>query len=147
MSMDAVFTGKAADVINRIKLMKDMAAAGGGALYDGFRRPVTGETIVMKTSVDESGRFGVAVLDPAPVMEAFTIGLIDFEWGYGGAGADQLALALLLDAAGDRDLAMKYHQQFKEAFCARWQGNWCMEAGHIRRWVGLKGKYAGIKEA
>jgi hypothetical protein len=36
-----------------------------------------------------------------------------FEWGYGGSGPAQLALALLADALGDDALALRLHQRFK----------------------------------
>jgi hypothetical protein len=41
-----------------------------------------------------------------------------FEWGYGGSGPAQLALALLADAAGER-LAVPLHQQFKSDVVAK----------------------------
>ncbi len=36
-----------------------------------------------------------------------------FEWGYGGSGPAQLALALLADALGDDEQAVRLHQAFK----------------------------------
>lgn len=42
-----------------------------------------------------------------------------FEWGYGGSGPAQLALALIADATGDDQRALKRHQQFKWACTAR----------------------------
>lgn len=36
-----------------------------------------------------------------------------FEWGYGGSGPAQLALALLADALGDDEEALRLHQPFK----------------------------------
>ena len=38
-----------------------------------------------------------------------------FEWGYGGSGPAQLALALLADHLGDADEAVALHQYFKRA--------------------------------
>jgi hypothetical protein len=38
-----------------------------------------------------------------------------FEWGYEGSGPAQLALAILADALGDDDKAVRCHQQFKRA--------------------------------
>lgn len=40
------------------------------------------------------------------------------EWGYGGSGPGQLALAILADATGDDDLAVRLHQPFKWAWIA-----------------------------
>jgi hypothetical protein len=36
-----------------------------------------------------------------------------FEWGYGGSGPAQLALALLADLLGNDEDAVNLHQQFK----------------------------------
>jgi Family of unknown function (DUF6166) len=36
-----------------------------------------------------------------------------FEWGYGGSGPAQLALALCADATGDDARALKVYQRFK----------------------------------
>lgn len=36
-----------------------------------------------------------------------------FEWGYGGSGPAQLALAMLADALVDPNLALRLHQSFK----------------------------------
>lgn len=38
-----------------------------------------------------------------------------FEWGYGGSGPAQLALALLADHLGDDERAVALHQEFKWA--------------------------------
>ena len=43
-----------------------------------------------------------------------------FEWGYGGSGPAQLALALLADAINDQT-ALRLHQQFKRAQVALWK--------------------------
>jgi Family of unknown function (DUF6166) len=36
-----------------------------------------------------------------------------FEWGYGGSGPAQLALALLTDCLKDNELALRFYQSFK----------------------------------
>src|SRR5438552_663144 len=41
-----------------------------------------------------------------------------FEWGYGGSGPAQLALALLADHTGDDGEAVTLHQDFKRAVVA-----------------------------
>jgi hypothetical protein len=46
-----------------------------------------------------------------------------FEFGYGGSGPSQLALAILLDATEDADLAERHYQDFKWHAVARWQGD------------------------
>ena len=42
-----------------------------------------------------------------------------FEWGYGGSGPAQLALAILADHLGDDDVAVSLHQDFKRAIVAQ----------------------------
>lgn len=41
-----------------------------------------------------------------------------FEWGYGGSGPAQLALALLADHLGDDEKAVRLHQEFKRKVIA-----------------------------
>lgn len=36
-----------------------------------------------------------------------------FEWGYGGSGPAQLALAILADHTNDLEYALRYYQDFK----------------------------------
>ena len=47
-----------------------------------------------------------------------------FEWGYGGSGPAQLALALLADHLADRQEALDFYQSFKFAVVAK--------LGHVR---------------
>jgi hypothetical protein len=42
-----------------------------------------------------------------------------FEYGYGGSGPAQLALAILLDFLNDKERAVKLHQRFKFHFIGR----------------------------
>ena len=42
-----------------------------------------------------------------------------FEWGYGGSGPAQLALALLAHALGDDERASRLHQKFKWLMISR----------------------------
>jgi hypothetical protein len=46
-----------------------------------------------------------------------------FNWGYGGSGPAQLALALLADALGDDEKAEEFYQGFKFKVLARVQGD------------------------
>lgn len=41
-----------------------------------------------------------------------------FEWGYGGSGPAQLALAILADHLGDDEQAFNFHHRFKWAVIA-----------------------------
>jgi len=58
-----------------------------------------------------------------------------FAWGYNGSGPAQLALALLMDALGDAELALKHYQDFKWKVVAGWHGRWSITAKEIREFV------------
>jgi hypothetical protein len=57
-----------------------------------------------------------------------------FEWGYGGSGPAQLALALLADALRSGKKARKLHQRFKRKVTARicHDANWELSDRNIR---------------
>ena len=57
-----------------------------------------------------------------------------FAWGYGGSGPAQLALALLADALGDDEAALRYHQDFKFRVIGRLEQNkpWTLTEQQIR---------------
>jgi hypothetical protein len=58
---------------------------------------------------------------PLPLrLDLFNHSPTGFEWGYGGSGPAQLALALLADAIND-ETALRLHQQFKFAQVAQWK--------------------------
>ncbi len=141
MSMRFVLTGKAGEVFERLAELQSLVERGGGILYDGRRRSGTGEIVVMKTEVDILGYFYIVELLPEASQEVYNHSPGGFEWGYGGSGPAQLALALLLDATGDEAVAVRYHQEFKEAFVAGWTIRWRIDAGIIRRWAELKQNY------
>lgn len=46
-----------------------------------------------------------------------------FNWGYGGSGPAQLALALLADALGDDEKAQRLYQDFKFKVVGRLEGD------------------------
>jgi hypothetical protein len=56
-----------------------------------------------------------------------------FQWGYGGSGPAQLALALVADATGDDELAQKVYQRFKDEIVAGMErDSWTLGAGEIQ---------------
>src|SRR5437879_1225351 len=56
-----------------------------------------------------------------------------FEWGYGGSGPAQLALALLAHHLGDDNAAVALHQEFKHAVITRLdQRGWTLTSEQIR---------------
>jgi len=58
-----------------------------------------------------------------------------FAWGYGGSGPAQLALALLVDALGDADLAIAHYQEFKREHVTNWGSEWSITAESIQQFV------------
>jgi len=61
---------------------------------------------------------------------------IEFEWGYGGSGPAQLALALLLDCTTDKQIALALHQGFKRDVVATLPDNdWKITTEEINNWI------------
>jgi hypothetical protein len=60
-----------------------------------------------------------------------------FEWGYAGSGPAQLALALLADALGSDQTALRLHQPFKFKTIARLDRDvpWRMTEGDVLRYA------------
>ena len=60
-----------------------------------------------------------------------------FNWGYGGSGPAQLALALLADATNNNYLTLEYYQRFKDDVIAGWPygGNWKIRQNTILIWL------------
>lgn len=58
-----------------------------------------------------------------------------FNWGYGGSGPAQLALALLLHATGNRKLATRYYQDFKWEVIAHLPDAWEIAQEKIVEWI------------
>jgi hypothetical protein len=55
-----------------------------------------------------------------------------FEWGYGGSGPSQLALAILADLYDD-ETAVRYHQDFKrEVVCGLDRNRWSLTDAQVR---------------
>lgn len=62
-----------------------------------------------------------------------------FEWGYGGSGPAQLALAILADATGNGDLARSLYQEYKrEVVAALPYGGWTITVEQVLQWVSGK---------
>jgi len=55
-----------------------------------------------------------------------------FEWGYGGSGPAQLALAILADHCGNDEQAFNFHHRFKWAVVAELPGRrWTLTSQEI----------------
>lgn len=97
--------------------------------YKGVR--VEGMASVFKIEDTRSGH-----LITAPSEAVRNHSPTGFEWGYGGSGPAQLALALLLDATnGDAVSAERMHQDFKWQCVALMPTNgWEVTAKEIEDW-------------
>ena len=74
-------------------------------------------------------------LDPKPSQELWNHSPDGFQWGYGGSGPAQLALALLLDATGASAPAVHWHQRFKFSIVAKWGDTWQITRTEILTWI------------
>ncbi|GAI23246.1 unnamed protein product, partial [marine sediment metagenome] len=75
------------------------------------------------------------ILSPIPSQKLYNHSPDGFSWGYGGSGPAQLALALLYDATGDKEISLRNHQQFKWTFVANWQEDWHITSDEILAWL------------
>lgn len=90
------------------------------------------------------------VIAPLPMgLRVFNHSPAGFEWGYGGSGPAQLALAIVLDHLGynsdDKTQkekraiaadAIAMHQSFKSAFVAGFpEEEWALDAETITAWI------------
>ncbi len=94
------------------------------------------EGVIVTKQIKETGRSFVNMnLDIEPSRKVYNHSL-DFEWGFSGSGAAQLALALLMDATGDNTLATALYQLFKSEIVASWQEDlWEISGEEILIWV------------
>jgi hypothetical protein len=100
-----------------------------GALYVGERKSgPRGEVLERVVTVD-----GRRLTPDRSQAVRFCSG--GFEWGYTGASASQLALALVLDATNDEHLALCSYSWIKHAVVACWGDEWEITAREIVRWV------------
>jgi hypothetical protein len=83
----------------------------------------------------------VSEMSPLPTrLDLFNHSPTGFEWGYGGSGPSQLALAILADATGDDDYALDHYHDFKRNVVAGLNhGGWCLQIGDVRAWCKLNG--------
>lgn len=73
-------------------------------------------------------------LDPARSQRVINHSPDGFNWGYGGSGPAQLALAIMLAAGLSRERAVRHYQRFKWIVIAKQQGDWVMEID-IDKWI------------
>ena len=66
-----------------------------------------------------------------------------FQFGYGGSGPAQLALALLLDATTVPETALAFYQDFKFDKVSGWGQKWSITRSQILLWI-AKGQQAQL---
>ena len=76
-------------------------------------------------------------LNPKPSLKLWNHSPTGFEWGYGGSGPAQLALALLLDASGDKVRSVQLHQKYKAEVVSKWKRGtaWKTTRTDILAWI------------
>ncbi len=77
-------------------------------------------------------------LSPEPSQKLNDHSLDVFQWGYSGSGPAQLALALLLDATTDPEMALAHYQQFKWDKVATWGDAWRITKSEILLWLEIE---------
>jgi len=86
---------------------------------------------------------GATVLTPERSLQYRKHSPTGFEWGYGGSGPSQLALAILLELT-DPETALAYYQDFKWDFISGLpKDNWGIPISKIKHWI--EEKKAGRK--
>ena len=58
-----------------------------------------------------------------------------FNWGYGGSGPAQLALAILLDYTKDKEFVGRHYQEFKRQVVAGFGDRWELSGEQIEQWI------------
>lgn len=106
------------------------------ATYRGFSERTPQRGMLVKKDND--------ILSPVPSQKLYNHSPDGFNWGYGGSGPAQLALALLLDVTGDRNIALAHYQQFKWAIVAKLGVEWVITTEEILAWLD-KQKYLEAK--
>ena len=97
--------------------------------YEGFRDRGAARVVVHR--LDEKGKIKVEELDKR--LDLRNHSPTGFEWGYGGSGPSQLALAILADLTDD-ETAMRHYQFFKQGVISRLDQDrtWILAASVIR---------------
>lgn len=102
------------------------------ALYSGRRISEGGPQLVFKKLLPDGEP---TALLPDASQKLYNHSPDGFQWGYGGSGPAQLALALLLDATSVPETALEFYQQFKWDKVARWGEVWSITKSEILIWL------------
>lgn len=77
-------------------------------------------------------------LDPSRSQRIVNHSPDGFNWGYGGSGPSQLALAILLEVT-DKDFAVRNYQSFKSDFIAKVGIKFKITDSEIIAWANKRG--------
>ena len=104
-------------------------------VYSGWRNPAE-----LNTAGDCTVTVDGRTLTPARSLKVRNHSPAGFNWGYGGSGPAQLALAILLDYLDDEVLAQRYYQDFKFTYVARWsaEDSWVLTGHEIDSFLSSK---------
>lgn len=107
--------------------------------YSGVRTD-RGCAVTVTDSV--TGPDGSRELDPR--FDLRTHSPTGFEWGYGGSGPAQLALALAADLLDDDEAALDYYQRLKFRVVARLSADhWTLTEGEVNAAIRSLGEDSG----
>ncbi|HNR71954.1 MAG TPA: DUF6166 domain-containing protein [Verrucomicrobiota bacterium] len=105
--------------------------------YEGFRE--NGQPLVLV--LNGTGRRALAAGPSQQIIDHAPYG---FEWGYGGSGPAQLALAILLDHTRNPTIASRHYQAFKREFIAPApDAGFTITADQVGAWLGSRTATAG----
>jgi len=74
-------------------------------------------------------------LDPRPSQLVWNHSPDGFNWGYGGSGPAQLALAILLKVGLSDGRAARLHQEFKDDFIAGAKDGDAIPISSVMEWI------------
>lgn len=110
-------------------------------LYRGWRHfPPTRRNGALKSEGRQVGKTRVVVIENGeerkrPLrLDVRDHSPSDFEWGYGGSGPAQLALAICCDCLGD-EVGPDVYQLFKRNYLSAWDAEWEVSEAEIRQWA------------
>lgn len=84
-------------------------------------------------------------LSPEPSLAIRRKSPDGFNWGYGGSGPHQLALAILFDFTGDKLVAELFHHDFTRRHVAGWSDDWRITGKELNDFLAWANKPAGEK--
>ena len=96
----------------------------------------------MKSGRTEQGGLpvyiGSKLLDPKPSQELFNHSPDGFAWGYSGSGPAQLALAILLEVSGKKEIALRNYQDFKSKYVSSFPSEFSITVDEVKKWLEQK---------